>query len=717
MLLHVGRGYLEFEISESATKTMVSRGALLVGDQSDSAMVVESILANRGYDVSHDALQSQSNADGPRLVVVFVDGWTDERVTEFSQAVRASQDGGSVLIVAVAPGFDLEHVEHLLEIGYDDFILEPINPVDFEIRIAIAERRQRIRQARIDSEKSLRVSEERLELAFKGAKDGLWDWDLKSNTIFFSERWWEMLGFEPDKLGTSPDEWFSRVHPADTPRLQHEISKHIKGESGTLDVEIRILGRDGEYKWMNFRGLAQRSGDGEAHRIAGSMTDIADRGIFDPLTGLANRTLFLDRVGRAIERQTPGDAALFAVLFMDLDRFKIINDSLGHVVGDQLLIAMARRLEESLRSGDTIARLGGDEFAVLLEGVDTDEDVRQVAQSLHGEIAKPYKLGEHELTVTASIGIATSGLGLLQAEEYLRDSDTAMYSAKSSGAAFEIFSQGMRAKAVQTQRMEMDLRRALEREEFIVHYHPIVNIVKGGLEGFEALVRWRVPGRRKGDFHDELISPGEFVGLAEETGIIVPLGWWVLGQAADDIRSLELDYPMGDEFLLSVNLSPKQFTDSDPVGEVRKVLDESGLSPFRLKLELTESTLMDDPERAIRILKELKELGVQIAIDDFGTGYSSMNYLTRYPFDSLKIDQSFVQQMMQNQENYEIVKTIIALGRNLDKQVIAEGVEEEAHLDVLRQLGCEYAQGYFFSKPVNKSRARRMIANGQSWTL
>jgi diguanylate cyclase (GGDEF)-like protein len=424
----------------------------------------------------------------------------------------------------------------------------------------------------------------------------------------------------------------------------------------------------------------------------------------DPLTGLPNRLMFSELLKAEIESSKHRTDHLFAVLFLDLDRFKNINDSLGHTHGDLLLVAFAQRLERCLRPTDTLARFGGDEFAIMLSGIVDASDAIRVADRVQHELTLPFELDKKSAFTTTSIGIALSVTGYDRPEDILRDADTAMYRAKENGKArFEMFDTGMHARAVSRLRLESDLRLALERDEFCIHYQPIVAMESGRLAGFEALVRWNHPERG-------LVSPDEFIPVAEETGLIVPIGQWVLDQACCKMREWQQQSACFRGLSVSVNLSARQMSQSDMVEQVKSALAASTLDPHSLKLEITESVVMENAEAAAVMFKELRVLGVQLSIDDFGTGYSSLSYLHRFPVNFLKIDRSFVSRMTEGNDNAEIVRTIVTLARNLGMEVIAEGVETEAQNRQLKSLGCEYAQGYLFSRPVDAVSVPLLLA-------
>lgn len=427
----------------------------------------------------------------------------------------------------------------------------------------------------------------------------------------------------------------------------------------------------------------------------------------DALTGLPNRPLLIDHLKLAIERSKLHHDHLFAVLFIDLDRFKNINDSLGHNTGDQLLVAIAGRIGECLRPTDTLARLGGDEFAILLDGLDDWEIANTVADRIQSELLKPFSLNGHEVYTTASIGIRLSIDGREDAENMLRDADTAMYRAKDNGKArHELFHSTMHTRAVALLKLETDLRRAIEREEFCVHYQPIMSLETEALVGFEALARWNHPERG-------LVLPDEFIPIAEETGFITEIGALVLRQACTQLRAWHV--ALGHESLtMSVNLSGKQLTQTDLIHQIQNTLDQTGLNPTWLRLEITESVVMENAELATNTLVQLRKLGVHLSIDDFGTGYSSLSYLHRFPVNTLKIDRSFIGRMAKGDENSEIVRTICTLANNLGMEVVAEGIETQEQLELLRSLKCEYGQGFLFSRPIPAEAATRLILEGRS---
>jgi diguanylate cyclase (GGDEF)-like protein len=429
----------------------------------------------------------------------------------------------------------------------------------------------------------------------------------------------------------------------------------------------------------------------------------------DALTNLPNRALLAENLKFVIERARQHEDYQFAVLFLDLDRFKNVNDSLGHSIGDQLLIAMARRLESCIREVDMVARLGGDEFAILLDGIPNGTEAINMARRIQDKLESPFNLSGHEVFTTTSVGIALSSTGYDHPENMLRDADTAMYRAKAQGkACYEVFDKGMHTHAVYVLQMENDLRRAIDREELRVYYQPIVSLENGQLAGFEALIRWQHPERG-------FINPADFIPLAEDTGLIVPLGLWILKRACQQLSKWQWQSPANRSLFMSVNLSGKQVAQPDLVNQIRHILEETHVEPKFLKLEITESAVMDNAEMAVQLLKRLKALGVQLSIDDFGTGYSSLSYLHRFPVNTLKIDRSFVGRIGEAAENIEIVRTIVSLADNMGMEVVAEGVETLSQLVQLRKLKCQYGQGYLFSRPVDADSVSAWIGRKPHW--
>jgi diguanylate cyclase (GGDEF)-like protein/PAS domain S-box-containing protein len=561
------------------------------------------------------------------------------------------------------------------------------------------------------AEEAARESERRLRDMLETVRLASLLLDAEGNVTFCNDYLLELLGLEEEQiLGRN---WFEQCLP---PEQRESALARFREEmaAGVLSPhqEGSVLTSYGETRALAWSSTLLRDLEGRAVGTASLGVDMTEQkraeskllhdAMHDALTGLPNRALFMDRLGGAMARAKRRQSYQFAVLFLDVDRFKVVNDSLGHLMGDQLLLEIGRRLEASLRPGDTVARLGGDEFTVLLDDMaDTDVPAR-VAERVQSALNAPFQVAGREVFVTVSIGIAQNKARYLQPEDFLRDADTAMYHAKALGKArYEEFDTAMHAQAMGLLQIENDLRKAVERGELRLYYQPFLSLRTGAIAGFEALVRWQHPQRG-------LVSPADFIRVAEETGLILPLGAWVLSEACRQLRAWDSRLP-DEKLVMSVNLSGKQFSQPDLGHEVGRVLQDTGVAPRRLKLEITESVLMEDPDAAAATLAALRAQGTQVCIDDFGTGYSSLSYLLRFPADTLKIDRSFVSHLSAGTQQWELVRTILTLARNLGMDVIAEGVENDDQLARLDALECDYVQGYHLSRPVDADTAMRLL--------
>jgi diguanylate cyclase (GGDEF)-like protein/PAS domain S-box-containing protein len=567
-------------------------------------------------------------------------------------------------------------------------------------------------------ESALRESEERYTLAVRGSNDGLWDWDMTTNQIYYSPRWKVILGYRENEIQNDAHEWFDRVHHDDLEHLKIEISSHLHNRTTHFINEHRLRHKDGSYRWVLCRGMAVwKDGATTSHgavRLAGSISDITDRkaaearllhdAFHDALTGLPNRALFMDRLNQTIERTKRHEDFKFAVLFLDLDNFKDINDSIGHVIGDQILIKVAENLRVGLRSIDTLARFGGDEFIILLDDIRDMNGVNRVTEFIQEQFKDPIRVENYEARTSASIGVVMYKPEYKTTEEVIKNADIAMYAAKAKGRArAEVFEPTMRQRFLERLNLETDLRKAIENSEFIIHYQPIVILENKELVGFEALVRWQHP--QKG-----LLYPGDFIAVAEETGLITQIDQWILGTACQQMADWNKQYISNNGLTISVNISGIHVTDPDLYNYIEKVLDETQLEPKNLKLEITELTIVDQSEFTVRALSNLRDMGVQIQIDDFGIGYSSLSYLSRFPINALKIDKSFVNRIGEEKSQLDIIRTIITLTERLNVNVIAEGVETEEQLRELTGMGCKLGQGYLVSHPLEVQKINSALA-------
>ncbi|OGN93515.1 MAG: hypothetical protein A2Z71_02430, partial [Chloroflexi bacterium RBG_13_50_21] len=562
-------------------------------------------------------------------------------------------------------------------------------------------------------ENALRESEERYSLAVRAANDGLWDWNLKKGQIYYSPRWKQMLGYSEQDLSDNPNEWFNRVHPEDIAKLRTNISAHIKGLSAHFECEYRIQHSNGSYRWMLSRGIAVIGSEKTALRLAGSQADITARkqaetkllhdAFHDSLTELPNRALFIDRLKHVIERSKRDNSNIYAVLFLDLDRFKDVNDSLGHLTGDQLLVATAHLLKSILRPMDTVARLGGDEFVILLEDIRDVSDVTRVAERIQKKLLLAALLPNHTIFMSASMGIVLSTTGYDRPEDVLRDADTAMYRAKENGRSrYEIFDSAMRDQIMFRLEIESALRQAIEKEELDVYYQPVVDVKMGRIVWFEALVRWKHPLRG-------LLPPSEFIPLADETGLIIELDRLVMRKAAAQLVKWQGQFDGNPSLGVSVNISGKHLNQPDFVEYIVQTLEQTGLDSASLNLEITENAVMGNYDIILDILDKLKTFGIQVQIDDFGVGYSSLNYLSHSSIKVLKIDRSFISKIIKDPNYMKIVQAIIKLTHGLGLTVVAEGVETKEQLTQLSKLDCEYIQGKLISMPAEEQVIAKLL--------
>ena len=687
-----------------------SRGSsvLVVDDNELNRDALACLLRFQQYEVQSaaDGLEALSLIEAHKFDLVVLDvempDLTGLDVLTRIRATRSQTDLPVIMLTARTHGPDIVEAFRL---GANDYLTKPI-----DCPVALARIGTHLSHKRVIE--SLRESQERYMLAVNGANDGLWDWNLATNEVYWSARWKSMLGYEDAEIGVSPDQWLDRLHQDDWTRVRQTVAAHIAHGTGHFESEHRLRHRDGTYRWVLCRAAAIRNAAGIATRFAGSLTDITNAKLADGLTGLPNRVLFLDLLERAINRTSRRRDYQYALVILGLDRFKTVNHSLGLTTADRLLVEVARRLQTCLRATDavmrsghgfTLARLGGDEFTVLLDDIDDASDAVRVAERLREALQKPFDIEGQHVFVTASAGITVSSSGYTDPEDILRDAAIALHRAKvDSATRCELFDVGMRDRAVTRLRVETDMRQAIELGAFEVHYQPIVAVRGGAIAGFEALVRWRHPTHG-------LIDPSDFIPIAEDTEMIVLIGRQVLAQSCHQMAAWQRRFGGAAPKVMCVNVSSKQFADADLTGEIEAVLAESGLHPSSLKLEITESAFLSDIRRAQITLRRLQALGVGWSLDDFGTGYSSLSYLHRLHVDTVKVDRSFVSRIGLD-EGSEMVRAIAAIAHNMGMDVVAEGVETLEQLEWLRAIGCEYAQGFYFSRPVDMIAATELIA-------
>jgi len=614
------------------------------------------------------------------------------------EKVRELHDQTELPIIMVSARDASDSIADAINKGANDYITKP---VDFPVASARIRTQLDVQQAH----KRLRESEERYALAFRGANDGLWDWDIKRGKVFYSDRWLEMLGFKPGEFGDTPDDWFRLVHPEEIDKLKLAIEHHLIGNSDALEHEYRALHRDGTFRWLLTRGVASRGDDGQAVRISGSQTDITRTKAYDPITDIPNKFLFMDRLEWLLDKDRRRRPGRYAVFLIRIDRFEKIRESLGPVVCEEILVNLARRLMDSLRTEDSLSRMfeaeaatvsrhdEGD-FAVLAEGCRDDTSAPKLAERLRHTISKPMQVGDEKLVFTASMGIVA---GTMQdshdAPDVIAQASSALTRARRKGpGSYELFDKHMQQRAIKRLKMESDLRHAVTGGELALHYQPIVKLSTGEIAGCEALARWRHP--EKGN-----IPPSEFIPLAEETGLIDMIGDWVLEEACRQHQ--EWSSAHSNQIDLSVNFSLLQMQHDGVEDRIMEVLHRTEMNPKHLKIEITESIFMEDMGRINGILSKLNNEGIGIAIDDFGTGYSSLQYLSRLPITHLKIDRSFVGDVSSDIAAQAIVQSTLLMAQSLGIEVVAEGIETVDQEALLKVLKAEYGQGYHFWRPIS----------------
>ncbi|NES07774.1 MAG: EAL domain-containing protein [Okeania sp. SIO2F4] len=616
-----------------------------------------------------------------------------------------------------------------MNLGAFDFLTKPLDLYDLEITLnktlkAVQDSKEALQQkklveqahAELLKQQTLRESEKRFRALIENSTDIIMILNPDGKVIYSSPLAQKFLdNFDKNNLNISI---FNIIHGNDRQLVRHTLQKVVENSSEKQYIkEFKI--KNEQQNWQIFEAVfTNLTSDSYIEGIVVNCHNITDRKIaeekllhdafHDSLTQLPNRALFMDRLSNALARYQRHSQDKFAVIFIDLDRFKIVNDSLGHNAGDRLIIEVANRLKQDMRDDDSVARMGGDEFAILLEYVKSEENAEYIAQRIQKLLQLPFYINEQEVYTSASIGIVLSNKDYQSPTDILRDADTAMYRAKTLGKARqEVFNTSMYADNLAQLKLEIDLRQALQRNELELYYQPIILLETGLICGFEALIRWKHPERG-------MISPNEFIPIAEETGLIIPIGWWTLQQACQQTYNWQQQFSL-QSLTISVNLSGRQFSQSKLVEQVDEILCCTCLDHHSLRLEITETTIMENEQIVMGILSELKAMNIQLNIDDFGTGYSSLSRIRNFPIDTLKIDRSFVMTMDSESQNLEITKAIISLASNLEIDVIAEGVETASQLALLRDLNCKYGQGYFFSKPVDSSQATKSIASAKKW--
>ncbi len=625
---------------------------------------------------------------------------------EVLSTLRAAESTATLPVIMVTARASGDDVVEALSLGANDYVTKPI---DFQVALARIETHLAHRRAVED----LRDSEERYALAVNGANDGLFDWNVTTGQVYWSPRWKSILGLDASTITPNPEEWLARVHPEDRKRVELALYAHLECGTGHFESEHRVRHCDDTYRWVRCRGAAVRSDAGAATRFAGSLTDITDAKLADPLTGLPNRLLFLDVAERAIKRAERRPDYGFAILVLALDRLRMVHDSLGAAASDRLLVSVARRLLSGLRGTDvvtrdeavTLARHGGDEFTVLVDDVSDASAAVAVAERLRHALAAPFDVDGQRIFVSARIGIAVSG-ERSTAADILRDATIALHRA-TTAVPYEIFDPEMRRRAMTRLTVETDLRQAIDQVQFEVHYQPIVSLTDGRIAGFEALVRWRHPQRG-------LIQPTEFIGIAEDTGLIADIDRLTLWESCRQMAEWITAFGAAAPGVMCANVSGRQLANRHLMTQIDTTLRAAGLAPSSLKLEITEHALIGDVAGASQLLDRARALGVAWSLDDFGTGYSSLSVLHQLRVNTVKVDRSFVSAIGANGSGLAMVRGIVGLAHALGMDVVAEGVETAEQAAALRAMGCEYAQGFYFSPAVETAAAGRLI-EAQPW--
>ena len=727
--------HLSREINSLSQGWLSNNKILVIDDSPDNLRVLSMALSEHNYDVrcakSGLIAFKAMEAELPNLILLDI-RMPDLSGYEVCQRLKENPTTREIPVIFISALDDAFDKVKAFASGGADYIAKP-----FQIEEVLARVRNQLElqlaQAKLDQLKNeleqrvlqrtqqlqtvnqrLQASEERLESILNTLEDIIWSASINPFQILYLNPAAATVYQRPiEDFLTCSELWFEAIHADD----RTEVLESIKAitSRGSLDIEYRILRPNGETRWLRNRSRLVIADDAASVRIEGIVSDISDRkraeqqlvhdALHDALTQLPNRTLFIERIERALQRQKRRPDYRFAILFIDLDRFKVVNDSLGHGIGDRLLVEVANRLLKCVRADDTVARLGGDEFTVLVDEIADTADVIACVKKIQAKLELPIEIAANTVFTRASIGIVIATGAYVAASDLLRDADIAMYRAKKNGKpGYELFDQDMYTQTMRRLQLENDLRISLKRQEFQLYYQPIISLSDHSLLGFEALVRWHHP--REG-----LISPNEFIGIAEETGLIVPTGNWILEQACRQIWQWQQRYENHRHLKININVASQQIHEPTLLDTLDKILCDLGLSGNHLRLEITEGTLMQQTEATIMMLRQIRQRQVQISIDDFGTGYSSLSYLSRFPVNNLKIDQSFVGRMHVDQDSFEIVRTITALAHTLKMDVTAEGIEVPEQLNLLDELGCELGQGYFFSPPLEAAVAETLLTS------
>lgn len=669
---------------------------LVVDDEKNNRRLLQAALEAKGYHArlvasGQEALDYVQNWHVDLILLDIMmpemDGF------EVLQHLRRRYTRTSLPVIMVTAMSASADITQALETGANDYVTKPI---DIEVMNARIHTQLSLKQARVALEKSI----ERFDLAVQGTSDGIWDWNLETNEIYYSPRWKGILGYDPHLIKNIPREWFERIHPEDRALLEQSLDNHLRGRDPKLECEYRMMHRDGTYRWVLTRGTALTKKDGTAYRVVGGQTDITHNKLYDPQTGLYSRSLFEERLSGALLRCVETQASHGYMLLIGLDQFGFVRNSLGEMLEDELLIRIGKRLKDCIGSDDCLARFGGDNFALLMPRLSDQEKLYQCVATIRQALVRPFSFNDLEVFLHISMGVVHIDTQAGDSKAVVRNAYAALEEAKRKGKDSEaIFDQRLHQASIDLLRTEAELRHGIEADEFVLHYQPIISLKQGRVVACEALVRWNHP--RRG-----FLSPFHFIEQAESSGLIIELGDQILHKACSQARTW---MDAGTPVQVAVNFSAHQFHQKNMVRKVQETLELTGLPPDLLKIELTETALIEDIERTIRKLNELRELGIRISLDDFGTGYSSLSYLKRFPIDILKVDQSFIRHATADPTDAAITHAIIQLGYSLNMDIISEGVETAEHLEFLKKIGCDLFQGYYISRPIDAEAFTREL--------
>ncbi len=676
----------------------MAKRLLIVDDDEMNRDLLSRMLFRNGYEVMTAASgpETLEILDSQPVDLVLLDVMMPgSSGIDVLQRIRTKFPATALPVIMVTALPESQGLVPAMRMGANDYITKP---VDFAVALARIETRLALASVSLEQQRA----GELYRLAMRASDDGLWDWDLVNRHLTYSARWKNILGYAEQEIGCDVEEWFGRIHPRDRVRWRKDLEAHIRGRTASLDCELRVRHKDGRYRWVECRGGASRDAAGTAIRLAGNMTDITSRKTVDDTTLLPNRLWLESEL-----EDTADEPGLAALLLLRPDGFERYRENLSPEENSGLLQAVARRLRDALRvSGGSapseVARAGESEFAVLFRRAESVEQVHVLAVHVQRSLSIPAPPQGGAGFLSTSVGIALAGV-TRERNTLLRDAQAALRHSREAGkGGITVFHEAMRQHDLEELRLETALRGAVERQELVVHYQPKVDLEDGSLEGFEALVRWQRPDAG-------LVMPNDFIPLAERNGLIVPIGKFVLERACRDTAGLRRHF----RAKVSVNVSGRQFSSPDLVEHVAQALSAASLEPEALRLEVTETAVMNDPDAALASMQRLRAMGVGLKLDDFGAGYSSLAYLQRFPFDTLKIDRAFVLRM-EVPEGLAMVRTIIGLARSLNLDVVAEGIESQQQADLLHSMGCRYGQGYWFSHPVELSCLRELL---RGWKL